>query len=523
MGQTQRAADFRPPAFFGTKGKADCGMKSLLAKLAIRKFVGLYLGEHEVSASMIAVTPLGPVQTASVTEPCPPNELLNVIERVLQSMQGGKRRRLQVAIGLPNSRVFFGTRPVRAAEATPEAMMQKLLCSANVSTDDLTIDMIKGDVEKTPTATVGACRKKYLAAVLGVLQQYRAQVVRTEPAPCALVRAAARKHRTPRRAKTLLRIFLGAEEGLAVLTVAGLPLAWRSFAMPSFSEGMTILSAARTLLSQSRYYEMSTPLDYAIVHGRADLHDRLQKEGLPTEIGVRMVWHDGPALGGEAIAYGLAVGCLNQNAPAFDLSKTMKPRPLLRDIFPWGDLAWGGVLMGLMALALAHHSEKLDSAYLSVQAQCEGNKVLTASANMTKLSQEKTELTKKLDSLHKFLDSRIMWTNHLRGISNCLPNNVELTEWQGDSPLGGGKAAAGPKTLRLGAKAPLLANGTVPPEVRKFLNTLRNQPLLQRDFSRAEITGIRPIEAKGNKPGRVDFTIVCQATGGKASGKGGSK
>ena len=49
-------------------------------------------------------------------------------------------------------------------------------------------------------------------------------------------------------------------------------------------------------MSQSRYYEMETPLEYAIVHGRTDLHERLQKEGLPSEIGARMIWHEGPAL-----------------------------------------------------------------------------------------------------------------------------------------------------------------------------------------------------------------------------------
>jgi hypothetical protein len=491
-------------------------MKSLLAKFAIRKFVGLYLGEHEVSACMVAATPLGPVEIASQTEPCPPNELLNVVERVLQVLRGGKQQRLQVAIGLPNSRVFFGTRPVHGSEGTPEAMMQKLLCSANVSTDDLTIDMIKGSVDKTATATVGACRKKYLAAVLGVLQQNRAQVVRTEPAPCALVRAAARQHRPPRRAKTLLRIFLGAEEGLAVLLVGGLPTAWRSFAMPSFSEGMTILSAARTLLSQSRYYEMSTPLDYAIVHGRPDLHDRLQKEGLPSEIGVRMVWHEGPALGGAATALGLAIGCLNQNVPAFDLSRTMKARPLLRDIFPWGDLAWGGVLMVFMALALAQRSEKLDAAYLAVRAQCDGNKILAASSDTAKLTQEKSDLSKKLDSLHKFMDSRVLWTTHTRNVAACLPAKVQLSQWDGDSAMTSkSKQGAGSKSLKLAATSPLLPNGTVPPDVRKFLGALRMQPALKRDFGSIEITGIRPNEAKEGKPGTVDFTIICQAGGGK--------
>ena len=162
-------------------------MKSLLAKMSMRKFVGLYLGEHEVAVSEVAVTPLGPVEIVSRTEPCPPNELLNVIERVLQSLQGGKQRRLQVAIGLPNSRVFFGTRPLRgAADTSPVGVMQKLLCSPNVTTDDLTIDMVKTNINKAAVATVTACRKKYMAAVLAVLQRCGAQACRTEPAALRL-------------------------------------------------------------------------------------------------------------------------------------------------------------------------------------------------------------------------------------------------------------------------------------------------------------------------------------------------
>ncbi len=334
-------------------------MKSLLAKISMRRFVGLYLGEHEVAISEIAVTPLGAVVVASRSEPCGQNELLSVIERILQSLQGRKQRRLQVAVGLPNSRVFFGTRPLRAgSETSPESVMQKLLCSPNVTTDDLTIDMVKSTINKSPVATVTACRKKYMAAILAVLQRCGAQACRTEPAPCALVRAAAKQYRPPRRVKTLLRIFLGTAEGVAVLTLDGLPLAWRCFALPSFSEGMSILSATRTLISQSRYYEMETPLEYAIVHGRPDLHERLQKEGLPSEIGTRMVWREGPALSPESMALGLALGCVDQADAGFDLSRLMKPKASLRDIFPWGELACECVLMALMGLCLLHRNEQ---------------------------------------------------------------------------------------------------------------------------------------------------------------------
>ncbi len=484
-------------------------MKSLLAKFSMRRFVGLYLGEHEVAVSEVAVTPLGPVEIVSRTEPCPPNELLNVIERVLQSLQGRKQRRLQVAIGLPNSRVFFGTRPLRGAtDTSPAGVMQKLLCSPNVTTDDLTIDMVKSVINKASVATVTACRKKYMAAVLAVLQRCGAQVCRTEPAPCALVRAAAKQHRPPRRATTVLRIFLGAAEGMAVLTINDLPLAWRCFAMPSLSEGMAILSAARTLMSQSRYYEMETPLEYAIVHGRGDLHERLQKEGLPSEIGTRMLWHEDPPLNSQAMALGLALGCVDQADAGFDLSRLMKPKASLRDIFPWGELACECVLMALMGLCLFHRDEQVHSACAAAQMQCHENKILVSS-DIGALEAEKKSLKEKLESLHRFLDSRVIWTSRVRDILGRLPNAFQLTTFQADGTLDGG----GKKAFRFGATVELLPRGAVPPGVFKFVNTLRADPSMQRDFPQVKLGSISKIgsKEKGSAGVMAGFTITCQA------------
>ena len=485
-------------------------MKSLLAKFSMRKFVGLYLGEHEVAVSEVAITPLGPVEVVSRTEPCPPNELLNVIERILQSLQGRKQRRLQVAIGLPNSRVFFGTRPLRgAADTSPAGVMQKLLCSSNVTTDDLTIDMVKSVINKASVATVTACRKKYMAAVLAVLQRCGAQACRTEPAPCALVRAAAKQHRPPRHASTILRILLGATEGMAVLTINDLPLAWRCFAMPSFSEGMSILSAARTLLSQSRYYEMETPLEYAIVHGRTDLHERLQKEGLPSEIGTRMVWYEGPPLNSQAMAFGLALGCVDQGNAGFDLSRLMKPKASLRDIFPWGELACECVLVVLMGLCLLHQNEHARAACTAAQMRCDGNKVL-ASSDVAKLEAEKKNLSEKIQSLHQFLDSRVIWTSYIHDVMQRFPPNIQLTTFQGGSGLqipGPGK-----RTIQFSALVNLLPRGAVPPAVFKFIAALRSDPFMQRNFDKVDLGNITQAGTTPSGEVRAGFSVSCQST-----------
>jgi len=229
-------------------------MKSLLGKIALRTYVGLNLGEREVTAVEIAATPLGPVPIASRTEPCAPNELLSAVERTLKSLQGDKPRRLHVAIGLPSSRVYFGTRPMRKGIVpSPENVLQKSLTSQDIAIEDLAVDLMSGMVDKSPVASVAACRRKFMAAVLAAVERSGCKTVRTEPAACALARLAAERHRSPRRARALLRVFLGKEEGLAVLLLSGYTTAWRPFALPEFSEGMAIESAARTLTSQNQY------------------------------------------------------------------------------------------------------------------------------------------------------------------------------------------------------------------------------------------------------------------------------
>lgn len=495
-------------------------MKSLLGKISLRKYVGLHLGEHEVTAAEVAVTPLGPIQVAARTEPCPPNELLNVIERVLNSLQGAKRRRLQVAIGLPASRVFFGTRPLRKdADPSPQAVLQKSLSSSDISIDDLTVDLMKSSVDKSPVASVAACRKKYMAAVLSVVERCGAKVIRTEPAACAFVRLASQRHRQPRRSKAMLRIFLGTDNGLAVLILGNQTIAWRPFAMPEFSESMSILSAARTLVSQNQHYGLDSSLDYVMIHGRPDLHERLQKEGLPAEMGTRMIWRADPELSDETAALGLALGCVSQNVAAFDLSRTMKPRATLREIFPWGELICECAIVVFMGLALTNYNDNFYNGYRGVQDQCDTNKILI-STDVSKLEAEKKSLTEKIAALQNFINSRTAWSAYFREISASLPPSIHLTVASTDSQLAGAggnrPGNTGKKSLSFTAIAPLTPNGAVSPDVDRFLASLRKNPRMKRAFPFVELGSIQQAAGAGGVA-NATFTISCQQASGKGS------
>jgi hypothetical protein len=497
-----------------TGGIQLAAMKSLLAKIAMRKVVGLYLGDHEVSVSEVAVTPLGPIQIFARTEPCQPNDLMNAVERALQSLQTRRRpRRLQVGLGIPLARMFFGTQMLRGTTVpAPESVLQKLFRSSDISVDDLTYDMAKITCDKTPVACVAACRKKYMTAILASLQRCGGIANYAEPAACALVRAASHSHRTPRRAKTILWFFLGKEEGTAVLTVSGQPLAWRAFALPSLSEGMAILSSVRTLLSHIQYLGIEVSPEYVIMHGRPDLHERLQKEGLPAEVGARMIWRETPAWDGATAAFGLALGCIGPIMPTFDMARGLKPPAALRDIFPWGELVGESLIMAFLALVLMHQSDGVSKACESAQLLCGQSKTL-AMATVPNLEKEKKELSKKIDFLHKFLDSRTVWTGILREFSDLLPKEMVVSRIDCDSRLnmsGGG----GRKALAFPAMMPMTPSGAVPLEVGKFVQQLRNNPRLKQEFSSVESSGLRrasmPGAGKNGSNEAVAFSVRCQ-------------
>jgi hypothetical protein len=182
------------------------------------------------------------------------------------------------------------------------------------------------------------------------------------------------------------------------------------------------------------------------------------------------------------------------------------------------------VVMGLM---LAAHSGKLGAAYEAAQAECGRNKVL-ASAQPARLEQEKRDLTQKSEVIHKFLDSRILWTTYTRDIAARLPANTHLTQFEGLYPLEDGRkkgAVQRKKSLLVQAQSTLMPDGSVPREVGDFLVSLRSHPLLKRDFPDIRLANIKPAQFRDNKATAANFTILCQPNSSNApkSGSGGGE
>ncbi len=141
--------------------------------------------------------------------------------------------------------------------------------------------------------------------------------------------------------------------------------------------------------------------------------------------------------------------------------------------------------------------------------RCDGNKVF-ASSDTAKLEAEKKSLARKLESLHQFLDSRVIWTSYLHNVMEQFPPSIQLMSFSGGSGLqipGPGK-----RTIQLGATANLLPRGAVPPAVFKLIASLRNDALMKRNFDKIDLGNISQAGATPSGDVKAGFSVSCQST-----------
>lgn len=499
-------------------------MKKLLAKVALKKAIGLYVGEQQVTVSQIAGTPLGPVEIACQSESYVPEQLPDVISRLLSPLMGKRKRVQPVAIGIPAMRVFFSTRPIRNgnSETSPQVLLHEVLQSPNICIDDMVVEVIRAEPAKRKLASIVSCRKKYLAGLLETLTSCGIRPFRVEPAPCALLRLAARNRRPPRRSRTVLRILLGDRQALAVVTAGNLAVLWRYFNLPAEGETTSICSAVRSVQTLIGYCGIDSPLDVVMIHGRADLRVKIEAEEFRQQMQIPLVWSGGPELDDRATAYGLALGCLGQQPDeAFDISRSMKPRLSLLEIFPWGELAVQMALVICMALFLYSRSRSLDEALVPVRAET-AQRAWLKSAQQPQLQKEQKDLEVRVEAIRKFVASRIIWTSYTHDIAARLPTTATLTMFYGLCELEtqGKQGVIKPKkSFIVRASAPNPDDGSTPKEVDRFLTALRGHPLLQRDFPLVDLADIKFFQPNIKTPASSLFTVVCLPKTGNAPAK----
>ena len=214
------------------------------------------------------------------------------------------------------------------------------------------------------------------------------------------------------------------------------------------------------------------------------------------------------------IAFGLALGCLNQGQPGFDLSRGLKPRPSLREIFPWGELALQTSLMICVALLFTARSAQMTRTYQAAKTETSRHKCLRQ-ASEADLQKEKTDLQQKVDAIRHFVESRVLWSAYTHDLPGRLPPHAQLASIQGLCELEhfGAKSEGTVKpreSARAAGQRPLAADGSSPREIEVLLSALRNHPLLKQDFPDVELADIKRFQLYHGAPASANFTVICQ-------------
>jgi hypothetical protein len=166
-------------------------------------------------------------------------------------------------------------------------LLHEVLRSPNSNVDDMIVDSVQSAPGKRPVVSLTSCRKKYLTNLLAHIQECGVRPFRVEPAACALLRAAEQQYRAPRKAKTVLRLFLGHAEGLAVLSAGGWPIVPRTFKLDTSDPSTVVVSTVRTLEAVGRLCGADSAIDVVMIHGGGELRESVDLAALQEQVGVK--------------------------------------------------------------------------------------------------------------------------------------------------------------------------------------------------------------------------------------------
>ncbi len=492
-------------------------MSNLLTRLGLPQAIGVYVDERSVHLCRTVTTPLGTWVVARVNEVFHAESAGAAIEHLLTTIVGrGRFSRVPVTIGLPLESTYFISRPIQSArdDIAPLILLREALRSSQVSIDDMIADVVKAVPDKRPVASIVSCEKKLLVDIVERLHARGIRLARVEPAVSALLRVAIRQHRGRRNTKVVIRCFLGDNDGLAVLTVKGLPIVCRQFTTRRGDEAAALVSIGRALLTVGTHCGVESSLDAVMIHGRGDLRRLLDLAEMRQQLGADIDWIDGPSLDRGQIAYGLALGTGLESETAFDLAKTMKPKTTLWELFPFREAAVQAALLMIMACFMIYRMQHVNRQYADIAS--ENRRAMDARMTQAELEKQRKTLKQQVAGVQAFLQGRVIWTALERELAAGLPDNVYLTSFHGAAALGAnGKAAKGNSSLVLRGAVSIPQNGLIPLEIDRLLNTLRENATLKRDFPLVELAALKRFHDASNNTSTAMFTVVCLPKGAK--------
>lgn len=493
-------------------------MYALLTRLGLPQAIGVYIDERSVHVSRMLTTPVGTFEIARIGETVSGESCGETVERLLTSVVGhGRCSRIPVTIGLPLEQTYFISRPIQSArdDIAPLVLLREALRSSQVAIDDMLADVVKAVPDKRPVATIVSCEKKFLVDIVDRLNARGIRLARVEPAVSALLRAAAKQYRNRRNENVVMRYFLDNNDGLAVLTVRGLPIVCRQLTLSRGDEATAIVSTGRSLLTIGTHCGIESSLDAVMIHGRDDLTRLLDLGEMRAQLGKKINWFSAPSLNSREIASGLAMGCAGENDTTFDLARTLKPKTTLWELFPVREALLQMAMLLLMACFLIYRTQSVNRDYTALAHK--NLQTVDAAVTQGELEKQRNRLQQQVAGVRAFLKNRVIWTAFERELAASLPDNVYLTSFQGISELASNSSRrkSSNASLVLRGAVSIPQNGLIPHEIDRLLDTLRDNATLRREFPIVELAALKRLNNASQNTSTAMFTVVCLPKGAK--------
>ncbi len=493
-------------------------MKAVLSRCALRRSIGVAIDEKRVAVSVVDTTPLGRQQVFNEVRACDAEPPQASLERLLEpwiKQRPGKKPRNGpwVQLGVPESQVFQAVVPITPANqnATPQSYFLEAVQATSFRAEERIIDLVKLELNKQSIACVAASPRQAIQSMTEMMDGLGMRIGLIEPGPAALYRVGAFYRRIPHSSKLAARFFLGQNQAIGVLAAGSQPLFWHTFDLPAVDETTAILAAYSTLWMLWRHSRVSLPIDTVVIHGRPDLTLTKEADAFRQTTGARLIRCNEPQYGPATIALGVALANPLADETGLDLARNFKPPVSVREIFPWGELALHGALVGAVSLFLMGTAAEGNVRLQAIDSQRRAIPWLKQQ-DQAKLELEKKSLQERLKSVEAFQGKSVGWSGVLRTVASAVPESTTITGLAGEAELEANSNSGmtrQKKQLIVHFATPMSEDGAVPPEIDGFLSTLRGEPSLKRHFPLIEVSGLKVNPTRAGKPPFASYSVVC--------------
>jgi len=483
-------------------------------KLCWGRSVGVYLSSNRITISEVGSTLTGKKvlkqDTVKYDTKGPGCYLKDILEKHLSQRQ---RKSVPVSIGLGPEQTFFITCLCNFEQNEKPSL--KDLLEASRAGSALEPDQIVADYYKISKLklmgnqlwTLAACRYQLATELFTSVQNAEVQNVRLQPSPLSLL-LTQKKHRSKKKWKVAISVFLHIAGGLAVLEIDGKPLIWREFVFSPEERSQKIKSAIRTIQAHSAT-SLNNPVIEGIILQGKDASGLV--ETLIDDLGMDVTAIDEEGYTDTQCSHSLALLAKKNNEQAnLDLFRTLRDKPGIMDMFPWKRAISVALAVACMGFMMWQKLTGLTNQYNSLRRQNAEYK-WSKGKRTGEISNERKQLLTEVEAVSKFLSSRVIWSDYLRDLPTRLPMNACLTNIWGVSEMKEmNKKKQGRKekrSLTLRGITKFAEGIAAPQEIEVFLDSLRNVKLLRRDFPQVQLA-----EIKWRREGTSDiamFTVVA--------------